>query len=320
MNTKVVLLVLVVMSFMTGCTPCSKGTDEEIAQCLRNSPAENIRRIPQVDKFLSQHKVYVSMTSSPKRMSKIVLVLKSLNLDLVEKVFISIPEKFRDRESYVIPDELRNFANGKVEILQGGEDLGPIMKLLPSVRRARELGDDNAIVITVDDDTGYDANLIAQLIKNAILYDAVVGSKGINVDNWNIDGSLWPEKTTRVPGCYSGHDFSYCDVLEGYGGVAYPVKFIDVEKLTTLSKLNRACKMSDDIVIPFGLAMDGVPRGLMTNVSFFGGVVQFAYGFEEDALHRGSGFLDMASSGTSSAARYLKCAQTMSEWRKLNET
>lgn len=295
------------------CSPCSSiKTDEGIAACLAARPKEDIKKIPQVSKFLSKHKVYISITSSPKRISKIPLVLKTLDQSLIEKIYVSLPEKFRDQDEYVIPDALRNFP--KVEILQGGKDLGPIMKLLPAISKVKEFGDLEAIVVTVDDDTGYDANLLGQLVKHAILYHSVAGSKGMNVDNWNIDGRLWPEKGVRSPGCYSGHDYSYCDVLEGYGAIAYPVRLVDADLLETLSKLSKACKMSDDLTIAFGLAVQGSPRGIVTTISFFDGVVQFPYGFEEDALHRGSGFLASASQASSSAERYLECAHTMNEW------
>lgn len=316
-------LFVVILAVLVLNTACSLGSecasmkiDSAVAACLAARPKENIKKNPQVNSYLKKHKVYISVTSSPKRLGKIPMVLKTLDQDLIEKIFISLPEKFRDKEEYTMSAELKDFP--KVEILQGGEDLGPIMKLLPAIRRVKELGDLDAIVVTVDDDTGYDADLLGQLVKHAILHHSVAASKGMNVDNWGIDGKLWPEKGVRSPGCYSGYDFSYCDVVEGYGAIAYPVRLVDADLLETLAKLTKACKMSDDLTISFGLAASGSPRGVVTTISFFDGVVQFPYGFEEDALHRGSGFLSSASVSSSSAGRYRECAQTLHEWYRAN--
>lgn len=308
------IVLFIVSLFANGCTSRPGGSDEDIVQWLEGQPREDIRKIPRVREFLAKHKIYISMTTSPKRIGKIVYVLKTLNLDVVEKIFVALPQKYRDTDAYVIPEELKNFP--KVEILQGGEDLGPIMKLLPATKSVKALGDANAIVVTVDDDTGYHPDLLGQLIKNAIIYDVAIGSKGVNIDFWNISREIWPQGTDSRPGCYSGFDVSYCDVFEGYGSIAYPVKWVDVELLTLLSKVSKACKTSDDYVISFGLAWSGAPRALLTNTSFGDGIFQFAYGFEEDALHRGSGFLEAASSGSSLVARYQQCARDLDSWTK----
>lgn len=314
-NWKIVALISLVLN-VSGC-PCRTGSDEEISQCLAKLPREDVSSDAQVRAFLEQHKVYVALTTSPKRISKIALVLQTLNLDFVEKVFVALPDKYRDTDAYVIPDSLR--AHPKVEILQGGRDLGPIMKLLPAVRKVQKLGDPDAIVITVDDDTGYRADVIGLLTKSAALSSSVVGSKGINIDIWNIDPRLWPEKSIRAPSCYSGFDMSHCDMLEGFGCIAYPIRWVDADRLEALSQVSKSCRTSDDIVIAYGLAESRSPRLLINSIPFFDGTVQFAYGFEEDALHRGSGFLDSVAAGNTNAVRYQECVRSIHAWKRKSQ-
>ena len=300
---------LLLAVIQVACLPCRNGTADEQAQCLANLPKEDVMQHPQVAHFLSRNKVYVSLTTSPSRIERVATTLKSLNLDLIDTIFVSLPEKFRDKETYTIPDALRN--SPKVRIMQGGSDLGPIMKLLPTVLEVRRLGQPDAIVITIDDDVGYSADVLGQLLKHAVLYNAPAGGKGMNIDFWDIRSELWPERLVRSPACYSGYDVTYCDALEGYGAVAYPVRLIDVDLLKSLTLTSKACKTADDIVISYGLAKRGVPKILVGKLPFFGSIMPFDHGFGEDALHRGSGFLGSAASGDTNAERYRTCVDSM---------
>jgi hypothetical protein len=244
------------------------------------------------------HKVYVSLTTSPKRLSKIHNVLSTLDLTHVEAVFLSLPEKYKNKEPYGSTAELEQ-QFPKLKVIRRPLDLGPIMKLLPAVQEVQALGDPNAIVITVDDDTAYPRGMVGRLVKTATKYNAVAAGWGTTPNEFGLTDD-WPESAAYKP---------HLNIVEGFAGVAYPVKFIDVPKMIEASKLGagNVCKTSDDITISWALAESHVPRIFVRN-RFFPGVAQFKYGFEADALSAGSGctgqFCDMRG-------RYQACAKAL---------
>lgn len=67
------------------------------------------------DKVLPNNNVYVSVTTSPKRIKFLPDILDNLDLSLVKKVIISIPEHYGPTgETYNIPEKL--LADNKVVI------------------------------------------------------------------------------------------------------------------------------------------------------------------------------------------------------------
>ena len=293
--------------------PCrginSKNTTATIMHCVQSGPKENILAIPEVRDYLSRHKVYISLTTSPQRITKILPVLQTLDLELVTNILLVLPMKFsRDNSSYLIPYEIESFSE-KLKILRIETDLGPITKLLPAIvyvnntpenQEAKikfldtiqnpESPDPKAIVITIDDDTAYYHGSISQLIKYAILKDAVVGGNGKDLSIFNLERAYWPEKIEPQPKCRTT-DVSNCDLIEGWAAIAYKAGYVDVKLMKDLNALGKYCKSADDLVISFVLASHK-PRPIlkfMISNDYIYAPVQFYFGFEEDALHRGAG-------------------------------
>ena len=295
------------------CDPCDGWGAEAstVLKCVQSQTKEDVLAIPEIKNYLNKHKVYISLTSSPKRISKILPVLQSLDLKLVTHIFLVLPLTFQNKPGadYLIPEEIKKFE--KLQILRIKEDLGPITKLLPAIayvnnsEENRQAGikfvldtpaplnpaDPNAIVITIDDDVVYYRGAISQFIKHAILKDSVVTGGGYNVAHWGIDRTRgWPQQEIAEPLCRL-FPLSSCDLIEGWAGVAYKAKHVNVSLMKKLSVLgkdqgNKSCFISDDLVIGFGLAKAGVQRLMVRN--------QYAYepipldiGFQDDALHLG---------------------------------
>lgn len=268
---------------------CANKNIAESVECLRRQPKENILAISEVRDYLQKHKVYISLTTSPERLPKIIWVLKTLDLEHVEKILLTLPEKFKNKEPYgPIPEEIKNFPKLEV-IARHQRDLGPATKILYALKLVGKI-DKDAIVISIDDDTGLPWGGIGQLIKYAILYpNAVVGGSGRYLKVFGVESDEWPDDPLgyQRPFCGDGR-ISYCNVLEGYKAIAYKPRLLDAKAIETIENIAgsiKSCLTSDDFVISYVLARHQIARIRISNPYFYQ-VNQFRYGFDPDALHR----------------------------------
>lgn len=266
---------------MLGCgkkSICDNGPLEDQVKCLRSLPQEKHYGFSQLKQ---QNKIYYSITSSPERLRNLHHVLNTLDLSVPEKVFIVLPVHYKNEELYN-PSDIENIScySEKIEILRPKNDLGPIMKLIPAVERVRAEPGDNAykVVVTFDDDTGYPAGLPEQLIKYSVEYKTIVAGSAHNAGFWDIKNFPGTNSSCEKSG------ISECDVVEGFHGIAYPVEFINTEKMKIFSELP-GCKLADDMVISYVLAVSGVKRILIKN-QYTNNLLQFGYGYGKDAAHK----------------------------------
>lgn len=277
-----------------GCSLCwNAKSDQETVQCLNKMPKSDY--IPPADT-----KVYVSLTTSPKRISQLSLVLDTLEWNLIDTAFLALPERYKNKETYG-PTASLEARYPKLKVIRRTTDLGPIMKLVPAAQEIQALGETSAILITVDDDTGYPIGMIRELVRESNRLNAVVAGQGISSSLYGA-AEYWLEPDSVEPGV---------NIVEGFSGVAYPVHLIDTDLITRLSTVgeNNVCKTSDDVVISWGLALKKVGRFDIRN-RFIPAVVQFKYGFEEDALHSGS---NCSGEHCHITSRYRACAKALKE-------
>ena len=311
-------LVLITCSYKDSVLSNKSPAEEESLEVKWQRTAmleEDITLIPAVHKYLSidNHKVYISLSTSPVRLPKIMQTLQTLDLKFVEAILLVLPTLYRNKSAY--PDLSAVSAFNKLKILQPDkewpqnwpeEDIGPVMKLLPAVEWVKQqTNDEESIVITIDDDIAYSKGMIGQLIKTAVLSDVVAGSRGINVKYWNIDPQRWPS-TIITKNC-TLEDISSCDVIEGFGAVAYKIKFIDSQEILKFSSLSEECKTSDDLVISFSLAKASIPRLMVANE--YTTLLQLEYGFGADALHKEFG--QHKNNQDMNAERYSRCLKRL---------
>jgi hypothetical protein len=228
-------------------------------------------------------KIIISLTTSPKRILLLKETIYSIENQTIpcSKIIINIPSKFgRTNESYVIPYFIKN--NPKIYINRTRKDLGPIMKLIPTIFLLDKLKIKKYIVITIDDDIKYLPNMIETYLNyvNNSNYK-VLGISGFNFGNNN---EIIPITGTQA-----------VDVVEGYGGVMYHYSIFELEKwknylYTILS--NKTCKYSDDLIISNYLDLENINRYLIDDINLnrellwsSGNILE--YGNEVDALHNG---------------------------------
>ncbi|MES2504639.1 MAG: hypothetical protein V4534_07165 [Myxococcota bacterium] len=256
-------------------------------------PVEDIRQNLQVRTYLDNHKVYLSLTTSPQRLAKLPLVLQGLDLTHIEAVLLALPAKYKNQEEYVIPEAVSSLP--KLKILERrAHDLGPIMKLVPAVEYVLSLGDPKALVLTIDDDVAHAKGTFGQLIKGSVLRGGVVASNGYSAGHFGLSKQEWVESFALAPSV---------NLIEGYAGVAYPVGQVDTARMIQLSQVSKNCKTSDDLVISWVLAESRVPRSMIKNVYIPGGR-PFQFGLKSDALH----------AIASNDSRYQDCAKTLVKW------
>jgi hypothetical protein len=149
--------------------------------------------------------------------------------------------------------------------------LGPITKILPTLKRVR---DEDAIIISIDDDIIYKKKLINDLVKNSIKYpNEVIGGIGYKFIN---------EKSTKKARCfdvdtisewwpapYESKDSKYVDIIEGFGGIAYKKRLVDIPLLEKLNEVSYNCKFSDDLTISYVLAKYNVKRRNLKKLHFY---------------------------------------------------
>ena len=230
---------------------------------------------------------------------------------------------------YKIPQELRKFP--KVRILRPYVDLGPITKLLPGIEYARSR-DKDALVITVDDDVGYPKGAISELIYHSVKnQNTVVSGSGQDAGYW-IGQRAMPATTNNgweimQNNSSSRADWntppSYCDVVEGFGGIGYRANMVDIELMKYLSsrEFSKFCFVSDDLVISYVLALSGVNRLKIQNQYLHINLAEkfnihfFFPGLHEDALHRGGGLegIDLEGAPSVNFKKYSECLKKLRE-------
>jgi hypothetical protein len=284
---------------------------------LQKSPVRTLTRESErvaIGKFLDAHSVSISLTTSPKRIHELENVLSNLDLENIKNIIVSLPERFgRDQSEYVIPEWLSK--HPKVKILRFEKDEGPISKLLPAIDYLKR-ADPESYLITIDDDVGYPMGMVKELITAAASYpEAVIAGSGQNFRFYRIKTELAERMraerlATPLPSAaFSVKDLSVTsvEVVEGYGGILYPVKKVNEALMRKFSALSREAYTSDDLVISVALGLSGVLK-LALNTPFFSPllITPLPQGFGEDALHRGGG-LDPSAPGNE--GKYLKTIQ-----------
>lgn len=283
---------------------------------MNSLPSPDILQVPHISQFRKKHKVFMSFTTSPTRLERIRYVLDSIDTDIVDKIFVNLPMRFaRDGTSFSIPSNFQELYGDKVEILRSEKDYGPITKLIPSARYIKSHGDEDAILIIMDDDIVYGKGFVEDVVltlteKN----NTAVSGSGQNLEFWKSDSSKMPRGDSGVEyKCDAGKEETYCDVLEGFGMIGARVKDIDDVLLEMLSNkaFSRECFLSDDVVISFVFGLHGVEK-MVKSTNFMGGskLRTLPHGFGEDALHHGAG-LGFETEQDINWFKYQKCVEIL---------
>lgn len=288
-----------------------RGEVKEYCELIRYEQRDLVAD-DKVQDYLRQHKVYVSLTTSPIRLRKITTMLSIvIRCPYVDKVVITLPLLYRNKEPYDEKDiEFVKSLDYRIRIKRIKTDIGPITKILPFLQ---SVPDDDAIVISLDDDIGYPISLFNELIYYSVHKPNVIhtGAGFIfgDYDNSDINRKYWPQRRAPVS--------PYKDIVEGWGGIAYKKRFVDFDLLYTLNSSSNVCKLSDDLTISLVLTQKGIKKREIDDEYYDRDMLfPFNYGLQEDALHRGSG-VDSKSDCTEhdiNMEKYKKCIKSLEDF------
>lgn len=207
--------------------------------------------------------IIFSLTSLPSRLEHLVKNVRLIR-DFIPNAIIhlNLPKVVhRLNEKWDInslPDNIRNDDNIKIFLI---DDMGPISKLLPTLKRVTN---PNSVIITIDDDIGYSgdflkkfANVAKDENKKYVLIPQLNTHYNIKknhlmwIDDKETNNFMKPyinDNVIRI-------NDEYITMVTGYTGVAYPRNIFTDNMLDKIEKLSKYdnCKTSDDLVISYVL-------------------------------------------------------------------
>lgn len=269
-------------------------TDEplfEDSNCLRD--LVEISRHPPVptnykqavNEWLNDRKIFISLTTTPGRLMKLHYTLRSLVLDRVEKIFITLPKKYKNKDKYKIPNKLIKLFP-KIQFLSASVDIGPALKVIGGAMYLKSRSLDDSIIIVIDDDNVYGRSMVDTFAYFSLRYPngAFTSTALQHITAFGFPPVL-PISHPLLKSCY---------VLEGFAGYATRVQNIDAELIIALTRrdlnpLLTDCYQSDDVVISFVLAFKGIQFAstMVSNSPLFTGFQkkELNYYKDEYALH-----------------------------------
>jgi hypothetical protein len=194
-------------------------------------------------------KIYISLTSIYKNQDILLKTLMSVTNQTTkpEKIFLYLSEEpyildtgFKDKK--ITNNNLLTFIeNNKIIQVKWVKNTGSYRKLLPLLK---EKWTEDCIIITIDDDTIYDNNLIKNLVNDYNKHKCVIGYRGFtpNFDKFKNFNYLNYEYNKLV-------NRSLFNFLTGKGGILYkPEFFYKTKNLVFDEKIYlKTCDKQDDI-------------------------------------------------------------------------
>lgn len=228
-------------------------------------------------------KYIVSFTTSPKRIGKCQIMLKSIlsQSKQPDLVILNIPKVFaRTGETYNVPQIVSQ--NCVVNVCD--TDYAPATKIVPTIKYLNEKGynKDNTRIIYLDDDISYMKKMIEAFDEVSSDNDYIWCVSGFNFYNLNIIAA-------------NGHG-RRCDIAEGYGGVCVKLSCFEDDFVDYINKymIYPEIKLSDDVLISnyFHLKgriikiLDVKDKCSRRDMWLHGCILD--YGNQTDALHLGA--------------------------------
>ncbi len=237
------------------------------------------RNMRSYSKLKKSNKYIITLTSFPKRISSIHLVIESLLNQTIKpsKIYLNIgADEIKDR----------SWLPNKLTVLeQKGLIINFVKRTKHQYDKFLHICSDSAHlpIVMVDDDVIYPPRSMEYLLKKHYKYPELVVSNRPHKILLNNNGSisnykLWTKEVHEVDPCFSIFP-------TGAGGVLYPVKFFD-ELVCDEKAILRCAPYADDIWLKGCSIVKNIKAicsDMLTNERWY---YQYTPVMEEDALHK----------------------------------
>lgn len=192
--------------------------------------------------------VYVSLTSIYKNQSILLKTLKSIinQTRKPNKIFLYLSEEpkildtgFKNKK--ITNENLLNFCNNNSLIeIKWVKNIGSYRKLIPLLKQK---WNEDCIIITIDDDTYYDKNLIKNLVNDYYKYKCVIGYRGFTPLSNNLNDFDYNKRSPIKK------ELSLLNFLTGKGGILYKPDFFYKTKNLIFNEeiFTNICFKQDDL-------------------------------------------------------------------------
>ena len=224
------------------------------ADTFKTCPPLSDKLKKEVTSMLGKSKVHVTLTTSPKRLLKLHYVLQTLDMTRIDKIFISLPRKYKNREQYEIPRKLVKLFP-KIQFLSASVDIGPALKVAGAAAYLQKKGRSKDVLVVIDDDNVYGPSLADSFAYFCKKYPRSIFASSI-LDFINFYG---------LPPVHSETDefLRRINVIEGFCGYSSLAGNFDVEMIVALTRRDQnpvlsPIFLSDDLAISFVAAFNGL--------------------------------------------------------------
>lgn len=198
--------------------------------------------------FNNKIPIYISLTSIYQNQDILLDTLKSIINQTIkpDKIFLYLSE-----EEYILDSGFKNknipnnnllnfISENNVIDLIWVKNTGSYRKLLPLLENK---WNEDCIIITIDDDTIYDENLIKNLTEDYSKYKCVIGYRGFTLNYTNENDFDYNKRHSKL------HNLSLYNFLTGKGGILYKPQFFHKTKSLIFNDniYMNTCNTHDDI-------------------------------------------------------------------------
>jgi hypothetical protein len=270
-NTKPVMIPTAAQNFYDWTDDDLNLTDRKLVQTINDVVGERLRLAEQLRQYVADNlgaqKLYLTMSTNPKRMKTLHYTLSTIDFSNIDTLFITLPFKYRNKFRYQISRKLAMKFN-KIKFLSISSDIGPLAKIIPAVEYVKsvrgKLAEDD-IFISIDDDNAYHTSMVNTLAYYSLIdKGSAFGASARKVKYWFMSpAGLPPYQNVKMP-ALSALTKRPIDILEGYAGVSYRGRHFDIELIKNLvyednrNEIFTMCYTSDDLVISYFLAYNNV--------------------------------------------------------------
>ncbi len=172
----------------------------------------------------NKKKIYISLTSIFQNQTILLETLKSIGNQTLkpDKIYLYLSEDpflldlgFKDK--IITNSELNNFVNDLDNLIELNwvENTGPYRKLLPLLK---DKFNEDCLIITIDDDTVYNNELIYNLYLDYIKYNCVINYRGFTPQATNLFNFNYNRRSKTI-------DKYIYNFPTGKGGILYHPSF-----------------------------------------------------------------------------------------------